>query len=107
MSWAQLVKPWNVLALKHSLTLSMTHLAMNYELMKIAKECRPGDIAVLRFPYRCFLTFAGNKFVNKLHDRGAQSVLLIHDLDSLRRPSALERMGQFSLTESMHCDIAF
>lgn len=31
--------------------------AMNYELMKIAKECRSGDIAVLQFPYRCFLTF--------------------------------------------------
>ena len=81
--------------------------AMNYELIRIAKECRPGDIAVLQFPYRCFLSFAGNKFVKNLHDRGAQSVLLIHDLDSLRRDNALERMGQFTLSESLHCDIAF
>lgn len=81
--------------------------AMNFKLIRIAKECRSGDIAVLQFPYRCFLSFAGNKFVNKLHDRGAQSVLLIHDLDSLRRPNALERMGQFTLSESLHCDIAF
>ena len=32
--------------------------AMNYELIRIAKECGPGDIAVLQFPYRCFLSFA-------------------------------------------------
>ena len=80
---------------------------MNHELIRIAKECRSGDIAVLQFPYRCFLSLAGNRFVRKLHNRGAQSVLLIHDLDSLRRANALERMGQFSLSESLHCDIAF
>ena len=78
--------------------------AMNYELINIAKECKPGDIAVLQFPYRCFLSFTGNKFVKKLHNRGAKSVLIIHDLDSLRRANALERFGQFTLSESLHCD---
>ena len=81
--------------------------AMNYELMRIAKECKSGDIAVLQFPYRCFLSFAGNQFVDKLHNRGAKSVLLIHDLDSLRRDKALERFGQFTLSELLHCDITF
>lgn len=79
----------------------------NEQLMRAARNCNGGDVAVLQFPYRCFLSGMGSRFVKELHKRKARSVLLIHDLDSLRRENALERLGKFSFFESMHCDISF
>ena len=81
--------------------------SMEKQLLDLIASLQPGDITLLQFPYRCFKTSTARKLSRVAHSRKIKLIALVHDLDSLRRDNALERIGSYSLTERLHCDVEF
>lgn len=81
--------------------------SMEKQLLDLIASLQPGDIALLQFPYRCFRTSTARKLSRIARARKIKLIALVHDLDSLRRDNALERIGSYSFTERLHCDVEF
>lgn len=81
--------------------------SMEKQLLDLIASLQPGDIALLQFPYRCFRTSTARRLSRIARARKIKLIALVHDLDSLRRDNALERIGSYSFTERLHCDVEF
>ena len=82
-------------------------VSMDLQMRKLFKSMEPNSVAVVQFPYRCFMTSTGKVIRSLADSKSIKCVALVHDIDSLRRENAESRVGQYSLSEKLHCDCLF
>lgn len=82
-------------------------ISLDIQLKKLFGELESNSTVVVQFPYRCFMTSTGKAMRRIANTKNIKSVALVHDIDSLRRENAEDRIGQYTIPEKLHCDCLF
>lgn len=82
-------------------------VSLDLQFKKLLREMEPGSTVVVQFPYRCFMTRSGKAMRQLADAKRIKCVALVHDIDSLRRENAEDKIGHYTFAEKLHCDCLF